>query len=1287
MRQAFFFRLLLIAMGVIASAGVALAQTDTSEGDYPSAVYLGTNYEHVDVSTGRVYLNIPLLTDHSQRGDLNFSYSVFWSGMGAWVDTCYKSYKELCYFWPSVQGSYPQSNIKYWGPTPIMDGGLEISAETINSASIVGSDGSSHVAMEPTSLPNYFETPDGSGMHVACPLPCEGPAYPLTDRKGRVFSVSLNPYVWSVSDRNGNKMTMLPSDTIYGPTFGPNEFWRIDTLGNPASWTMTDTVGRTWSYAPASSTSGCPSSVGADHASIWTTPGQNGGTRTFEFCFSAFTISASFLDQYGSTDPYSAAPDLLSAIVLPDGTNWQFQYTDDFGDLTKLILPTGGSITYQYATTSSCGATENCPPYGRVLTSRTVSDGTNSKTWNYRLALYQPGSSFTATDPLGNDTVYILAEPQTTQYYAGSASSGTLLETVNKSHTVVAGVPFPYSTTTVWPNGQTHSSTLTYDPGFTYSGGLLTGFYGLVTSQTDTNYDGSTLRQTNTEYESQVNPSYLTANLLDFPYQVGVTGSGGTASVSCFSGTAQSCTGYSYDGVGNETSVTQSLNTGPSPVTEYGHNGYGMLTSMTDPRNSTTNYKYDSSGVCVNEIDYPTPSSGVSQIEHFTCDPNTEQITQHTDRNGNPTNYSYDDMLRSLTISYPDTGETTYSYPNPNEVDFSQKIDNAGHNLTGSSKFDGLGRIVQQIVSNGETIPFDQTDTCYDSDGRVGFTSYPYQGSGLSGSPCPSSKPGDSFGLDALSRITSVTHSDGSVASLNYSNFPCTTVTDEQSKSKQDCTDGLGRLTSVIEDPGSSPHLNYATTYSYDVFNDLTGVTQAASRQRTFVYDSLSRLSSSTNPEANWSAANQAYVATTYTYDADGNLINKTEPAQNQQSTSTVTLTYCYDALNRMTAKGYTPQTCANGLLPTPVATYVYDGGPLPSGCSVGSFSYGLAIGNRTAMCDAAGSEAWSYNIVSGMGSRIADQRTTNALTKTAVYQNNLLGSPISVQYPSGNTVNYAYNLGNRPISASDSTNTYLNVAHYIANGALCWAVLGGVTTTSETFNNRLQPNGMQAINSVLAYPSNCTTGLGQTGNLLDLTYNFNLGSDNGSVMSIANNRDPTRSQSFLYDALNRTSQATASTFAVSPAHCWGESYQYDNQTSGGAWGNLTSIGVASSSYNGCTQESLSVTATAQNRNTTDTFDTAGNLTNILGTGGGIFTYDAENHLTQAAVNSTAGYVYDGDGKRVEKASGGTAYKLYWYGMDGSILDETDQTGSTTNSNFNEYVFFGGKRIAQRTIN
>ena len=98
----------------------------------------------------------------------------------------------------------------------------------------------------------------------------------------------------------------------------------------------------------------------------------------------------------------------------------------------------------------------------------------------------------------------------------------------------------------------------------------------------------------------------------------------------------------------------------------------------------------------------------------------------------------------------------------------------------------------------------------------------------------------------------------------------------------------------------------------------------------------------------------------------------------------------------------------------------------------------------------------------------------------------------------------------------------------------------------------------------------------------------------------------------------------------------------------------------------------------ANNQITTDTYDAAGNLWVIPGTGGATYLYNAENQMTSTS-NSSMSYIYDGDGNRVEKSGS----KIYWYGGS-EVLDETDTTGSVTNSSFNEYVFFGGNRIARR---
>jgi RHS repeat-associated protein len=278
------------------------------------------------------------------------------------------------------------------------------------------------------------------------------------------------------------------------------------------------------------------------------------------------------------------------------------------------------------------------------------------------------------------------------------------------------------------------------------------------------------------------------------------------------------------------------------------------------------------------------------------------------------------------------------------------------------------------------------------------------------------------------------------------------------------------------------------------------------------------------------------------------------------------------------------------------------------------------------------------------------------------------------VVYPTGRTVNYTYDAANRSKTAVDASNGITYATDFqtapagCLSGAVCYTPQGtfyalsiGQTSSftglnlTHTYNNRLQPNEFKASSS--------------GGNAIDISYNFidPVTSHNaGHVYGITNNLDTTRSQTFTYDSLSRiTGALTTSTYATSPAHCWGESYTLD------AWGNLNSIaGTTNSNYTGCAQESgFSTTADGNNHLPIFGYDASGNTSSD-----GVVTnyqWDAESQLKSAAGVS---YTYDGDGRRVSKVGS----KLYWYGSGGEILAETDTSGNTTA----EYIFFGGKRIA-----
>jgi RHS repeat-associated protein len=369
---------------------------------------------------------------------------------------------------------------------------------------------------------------------------------------------------------------------------------------------------------------------------------------------------------------------------------------------------------------------------------------------------------------------------------------------------------------------------------------------------------------------------------------------------------------------------------------------------------------------------------------------------------------------------------------------------------------------------------------------------------------------------------------------------------------------------------------------------------------------------------------------------------------------------YTYDALKRPLSRSY-----SNG---DPTVTTTYD----QSNCL--GLSSCQNIGHPTSVMDAAGSESWAYQTDSiNLRSVHVNQRTTisspNNITKTSTYYLDLAGNLTSVTYPTGRIVNYTYDAADRPATAADSTNgiTYAAAQStpptgcsssgvcYTPQGSEYSAAIGKTSSftglnLSETYNTRLQPLEIKASSTA--------------GNAFDISYSFvdpTTSGNAGHVNSISNSLNSSRSQIFAYDTLNRIT--TAGTTATSGTYCWGYQYNYD------AWGNLLAQAGWSPSYNGCSEATMgAVTANGNNHISGFTYDASGNT---LNDGTIAYTYDAESQIKTAAGVT---YAYDGSGRRVFKSSG----KLYWYGSGGEILAETDTSGNT----LNEYIFFGGKRIA-----
>jgi RHS repeat-associated protein len=802
----------------------------------PQATYHGGDFDFVDMATGRLNLYIPLVEDHSQRGKLNFTYSLTYSSTGSWGD---------------VQRTPPSGGFfiqppKYGVSSPAFENDGFLSAPSrscFNDPSINYQAcayfvydggygiGGSHVLGSTSGNASLgtFESIDGSAISATIQNVCPGNIYTVRSRTGVIFEYTCsNSYI---EDANGNELT---------------------SAGSYPAWTTTDTLGRLWTTTQNSSdVSGCPTGgpVAPNGSTIWTIPGINNGVRTFKFCYSAYNIQTSF--HISGLNEYSGSQSFLTGVVLPDGTTWRFDYDNySYGDLVAVYPPTGGYISYSWTTVTDPSVVSGDAL--RTVASRTTFDGANSNTWRYNWQFGSP-TAYTVTDPLGNDTVHTGNPVSQIKYYAGSAGTGTLIKTTTKAFRMLpdpyacdfeaaagsncAPRPLLQSTTTAWPNGQQSQVASTYDSAFSFtdlSGGTnqlttYTSSYGLVTSESHSDYGngapGGVLSTTNTNYVALSNSSYATANILELP-----------SSVISLSGNGSKCseTDYGYDAssqivssgvskqhlsaptpgvLGNLTSITrqlfgnpcQSANPSSTPLTT---NRYvydtGMLQKSVDPRLNPTTYSYSSTYYGA----YPTTiTNALNQPTGFGYDFNTGFLTSTTDPNQQPTQYAPDCMLRPLSITYPDGGQeaVTYNYSGGagcsgahgltyTGATQTKKI-NASLTLSKNSIFDGLGRLTHtQLTSDPEGT--DYTDTTYDADGRVYSVSNPYR------STSDSTYGLTKYQYDPLNRVTTVIEPDLSAVSTSYSGG-CTTVFDEALHSRGSCTDGLQRLTEV--DDHSAP--------------------------------------------------------------------------------------------------------------------------------------------------------------------------------------------------------------------------------------------------------------------------------------------------------------------------------------------------------------------------------------------------------------------------------------------------------------------------------------------------
>jgi RHS repeat-associated protein len=586
---------------------------------------------------------------------------------------------------------------------------------------------------------------------------------------------------------------------------------------------------------------------------------------------------------------------------------------------------------------------------------------------------------------------------------------------------------------------------------------------------------------------------------------------------------------------GNLTRIVSWLNGGVSPETRKAYDSYGNPVCSRDAKGNVTRIGYDGS------FTFPTisinPLQQQTTVQYYGVDDvpadngRYGQTKSTTDPNGATTTSQYDVFGRQARVIRPDGSWTGWSYNNFGTVGTQNIRVDTSVGLWSVDYFDGLGRTYKNRSSGPDSKTI-VTETQYDKRGAVIQTSLPYF------EDVKSSRYYTQFEYDSMGRITWTTNPDSSWMMTCYDNGVLVSI-DANNHRKRETRDVFGRLVKVEEYKGifdvcstevGSPYA--ATTYQYDALGNLRFVTDAKGNQTEMRYDTLGRKTFMHDPDmGDW----------TYTYDGNGNLATQTD-AKGQ------VIRFAFDALDRPMSKDY-----PKGIDPI----YTYD---------EPTSTYGK--GRLTTMSDASGTTKYFY-VLLGRTSKTVKTVDGKPYQIEAIYDG--LDRIKTLKYPDNETVTYTYDTGGNLLQAGG----YATYTGYNASGQPQTVTFGNNVITKYSYYN--SNNRLYSITTTT--PSQLT--------LVNLKYLYD---NKGNIQSITDSVHGTVPHGFTGQTYSLYS-GKAHAFGIS-----GSIFQYD------ANGNMTSDGQRT------------------------------------------ITYDYEN--MPKTINGDISFVYDGMGSRVKKITP-TLTRLY----------------------------------------
>jgi RHS repeat-associated protein len=747
---------------------------------------------------------------------------------------------------------------------------------------------------------------------------------------------------------------------------------------------------------------------------------------------------------------------------------------------------------------------------------------------------------------------------------------------------------------------------------------------------------------------------------------------------------------YTYDGNGNQTSATDPLGNTSTEV----YNQYGGPVTITDAVGNVQNIAYDANFNPATTTD-SIGQAGAATFDssgniHTVTNANGKTSTMTYDSQGNvsgvldPLGYTagatYDTLGGRLTSTDANQYTTHYKYDGAERLTTTTFADNS----TSGVQYDNNGNVTTRTDALNQSTtytywPANWLKSTSFPDGTSTSVTYNWRGQPVTQTDQNGYVTFNAYDLAGQLTSTTTAYQLADAATTNFSYDAAgrrTTTTDPKGNATESIYDSAGRLAATIN------ALNQVTAYTLDADGRQTAVTDALGRTTQYTYDARGRVTQVTYPDGTTTSSlydgvghvtastDQAGMVTKFGFDDSGRMKSVTDalnqitqysydPNGNRQTRTDANnhvTAWTYDVMNRVWTRtlpggGATETYTYNptGTVFTvkdfngKTTTFAYDHlnrltTRTPDAWfaeTAVNFTY-TPTGQRLKMTDGSGATSYTYDDHDRL-----QTKTTPAGTLTYGYDLNGNLQSLASSNTNGANAFYTYDQVNRLTSVNNSTYNY----NYDA--------VGNVTSESGYWSPVTLTSTYDQMNRVTALQStsNPTT-----------TFSYAYGKTGNRLMA----SDRNGSSNYTYDSIYRMTEEAISRSEAKGTLTYGLDPVGNRQSLAST---VTGISQQSASYN------------VNDQVLANTYDANGNT---LGANGNSYGYDSMDRMTSFN-NGSVKMVYDGDGNRVKKISGGvtTQYLVDELNPTGlpQVMDEVVKSGVAQRT-----YLYGLRRISQTQV-